>query len=206
MSASPPATPPPELPAPLAGLGFAQHVIPPSPLAARSAAETLPPERDSAAAAPPELGEPEPAAAASSTSAARLAPAAEILSPPAPPPLSRFSSSYSSYSALSAGSTSAAAAAPVILGLAVVDFNHLVGPQVEFTVPEALAQDADILASLPFLALPDGSHLVRAACGAAPLRHTDAAAGSPTRTSATSTCSRPHCIRTRCSASAATAR
>ncbi|PWN53570.1 hypothetical protein IE53DRAFT_309972 [Violaceomyces palustris] len=47
----------------------------------------------------------------------------------------------------------------VILGIAVVDFNHLVGPQVEYAHPAALLQDEDLVKSLPFLALPDGSHL-----------------------------------------------
>ncbi|SPO28093.1 related to AVL9 - protein involved in exocytic transport from the Golgi [Ustilago trichophora] len=48
---------------------------------------------------------------------------------------------------------------PVILGIAVVDFNHLVGPQVEYTYPKELQEDEDLVKSLPFLALPDGSHL-----------------------------------------------
>ncbi|KAN0061191.1 hypothetical protein ACQY0O_006926 [Thecaphora frezii] len=47
----------------------------------------------------------------------------------------------------------------VILGLAVVDFNHLVGPQVEYAHPNELLDDEDLVRSLPFLALPDGSHL-----------------------------------------------
>uniref|UniRef100_V5ESD1 Transport protein Avl9 n=2 Tax=Kalmanozyma brasiliensis (strain GHG001) TaxID=1365824 RepID=V5ESD1_KALBG len=53
----------------------------------------------------------------------------------------------------------AADAEPVILGIAVVDFNHLVGPQVEYTYPKELQEDEDLVKSLPFLALPDGSHL-----------------------------------------------
>lgn len=53
----------------------------------------------------------------------------------------------------------AADAEPVILGIAVVDFNHLVGPQVEYTYPKKLQDDQDLVKSLPFLALPDGSHL-----------------------------------------------
>ncbi|CCF50566.1 hypothetical protein NDA11_000665 [Ustilago hordei] len=48
---------------------------------------------------------------------------------------------------------------PVILGIAVVDFNHLVGPQVEYTYPKELQEDQDLVKALPFLALPDGSHL-----------------------------------------------
>lgn len=49
----------------------------------------------------------------------------------------------------------------VILGIAVVDFNHLVGPQVEYAHPKELAEDEELCGKLPFLALPDGSHLVR---------------------------------------------
>ncbi|KAL9940655.1 hypothetical protein V8E36_000143 [Tilletia maclaganii] len=48
---------------------------------------------------------------------------------------------------------------PVILGIAVVDFNHLVGPQIEFAHPNSLLDDPDLSTNLPFLALPDGSHL-----------------------------------------------
>ncbi|KAK0521319.1 hypothetical protein OC842_006821 [Tilletia horrida] len=48
---------------------------------------------------------------------------------------------------------------PVILGIAVVDFNHLVGPQIEFAHPNSLLDDQDLSSNLPFLALPDGSHL-----------------------------------------------
>ncbi|WFD35802.1 hypothetical protein MCUN1_002669 [Malassezia cuniculi] len=46
----------------------------------------------------------------------------------------------------------------VILGIAVVDFNHLVGPQVEYSYPQSLLQNEDLCKKLPFLALPDGSH------------------------------------------------
>lgn len=48
----------------------------------------------------------------------------------------------------------------VIIGLAVVDFNHLVGPQVEYAHPKELLDDEELCSNLPFLALPDGSHLV----------------------------------------------
>lgn len=40
--------------------------------------------------------------------------------------------------------------------------NHLVGPQVEFAYPSSLLDNEELSAQLPFLALPDGSHLVRA--------------------------------------------
>jgi hypothetical protein len=52
----------------------------------------------------------------------------------------------------------------VVLGVAVVDFNHLVGPTVEWSYPEsltrALERDQELTRLLPFLALPDGAHLV----------------------------------------------
>ncbi|KZT55479.1 hypothetical protein CALCODRAFT_437159, partial [Calocera cornea HHB12733] len=47
----------------------------------------------------------------------------------------------------------------LILGVLVIDFNHLVGPKVEFAVPPALAADEHMCNILPFLALPDGAHL-----------------------------------------------
>jgi hypothetical protein len=49
----------------------------------------------------------------------------------------------------------------VIIGIAVVDFNHLVGPQVEYAHPKELLEDEELCGKLPFLALPDGSHLAR---------------------------------------------
>ncbi|GHJ86101.1 hypothetical protein NliqN6_2503 [Naganishia liquefaciens] len=52
---------------------------------------------------------------------------------------------------------------PVVLGVAVVDFNHVVGPTVEWSYPEsltkALKNDEGLSRLLPFLALPDGAHL-----------------------------------------------
>lgn len=50
----------------------------------------------------------------------------------------------------------------LILGVAVVDFNHLQGPIVEWSHPASLSDNnlhADLTSSLPFCALPDGSHL-----------------------------------------------
>jgi hypothetical protein len=57
--------------------------------------------------------------------------------------------------------SSGAASDAVIIGIAVVDFNHLVGPQVEYAHPKELLEDEELCGKLPFLALPDGSHLVR---------------------------------------------
>ncbi|KAG8903085.1 late secretory pathway protein avl9 [Tulasnella sp. 403] len=47
---------------------------------------------------------------------------------------------------------------PLILGIALVDFNHSVGPRVEMAYPDHLHQDEEMLKILPFLALPDGAH------------------------------------------------
>jgi len=47
---------------------------------------------------------------------------------------------------------------PLVLGIALVDFNHLVGPRIEFSKGDIFA-DEEIAATLPFLALPDGAHL-----------------------------------------------
>ncbi|KAI0772283.1 transport protein Avl9-domain-containing protein [Irpex lacteus] len=47
---------------------------------------------------------------------------------------------------------------PIVLGIALVDFNHLVGPKIEFSKGEVF-EDEEIAKILPFLALPDGAHL-----------------------------------------------
>lgn len=46
----------------------------------------------------------------------------------------------------------------IVLGLALVDFNHLQGPRIEFSLGDVFT-DPEIAANLPFLALPDGAHL-----------------------------------------------
>lgn len=48
---------------------------------------------------------------------------------------------------------------PLVLGIALVDFNHVVGPKIEFYEGE-IFEDEEIAKILPFLALPDGAHLV----------------------------------------------
>jgi hypothetical protein len=57
----------------------------------------------------------------------------------------------------------------VILGIAVVDFNHLVGPTVDWSYPpsltKVLSKDEELTRLLPFLALPDGAHLVSGSSG-----------------------------------------
>lgn len=49
-------------------------------------------------------------------------------------------------------------AGPLVLGVALVDFNHLQGPRIEFSKGD-IFEDAEIATNLPFLALPDGAHL-----------------------------------------------
>ncbi|KAF8722483.1 hypothetical protein AX14_009755 [Amanita brunnescens Koide BX004] len=47
---------------------------------------------------------------------------------------------------------------PLILGIALVDFNHLVGPKIEYYSGD-IFEDDELAKILPFLALPDGAHL-----------------------------------------------
>ncbi|KAI0059582.1 hypothetical protein BV25DRAFT_1828836 [Artomyces pyxidatus] len=47
---------------------------------------------------------------------------------------------------------------PLVLGIALVDFNHQVGPRIEFS-RGTIFEDEEIAKILPFLALPDGAHL-----------------------------------------------
>ncbi|KAH7885401.1 transport protein Avl9-domain-containing protein [Phlebopus sp. FC_14] len=47
---------------------------------------------------------------------------------------------------------------PLVLGIALVDFNHLVGPRIEFS-QGTIFEDDEVAKMLPFLALPDGAHL-----------------------------------------------
>ena len=42
-----------------------------------------------------------------------------------------------------------------------VGFHHSLGPVVDCSYPPSLKDDDDIVKNLPFLALPDGAHLVR---------------------------------------------
>ncbi|WRT69977.1 uncharacterized protein IL334_006970 [Kwoniella shivajii] len=77
------------------------------------------------------------------------------------PPLSTKSSAMSTNTVstlLTAGGPT-----PLVLGVAVVDFNHLIGPTVEFSYPPSLTlaiqDDEEWMRLLPFLALPDGAHL-----------------------------------------------
>lgn len=81
---------------------------------------------------------------------------------------------------------------PVVLGVVVVDFvrllispqNHLVGPRMEYACPSGLLDNEELASHLPFMALPDGSHLVR-----------HAPYTSRERTTATSTSTARPCIR-----------
>lgn len=51
-----------------------------------------------------------------------------------------------------------------IYGVVVVGFNHSLGPIVDYSYPTELQHDKDIVGALPFLALPDGAHMVRLSC------------------------------------------
>ncbi|KAJ7160086.1 transport protein Avl9-domain-containing protein [Mycena filopes] len=46
----------------------------------------------------------------------------------------------------------------LVLGIALVDFNHLVGPRIEYSTGD-IFEDEEVTKILPFLALPDGAHL-----------------------------------------------
>ncbi|KAF8628649.1 hypothetical protein AX15_003781 [Amanita polypyramis BW_CC] len=47
---------------------------------------------------------------------------------------------------------------PLILGIALVDFNHVVGPKIEYCKGD-IFENEEVAKILPFLALPDGAHL-----------------------------------------------
>ncbi|KAF7364855.1 UDENN domain-containing protein [Mycena venus] len=47
---------------------------------------------------------------------------------------------------------------PLVLGIALVDFNHLVGPRIEYSTG-VIFENEEVVKILPFLALPDGAHL-----------------------------------------------
>ncbi|KAG5645998.1 hypothetical protein DXG03_004600 [Asterophora parasitica] len=47
---------------------------------------------------------------------------------------------------------------PIVHGVALVDFNHLIGPRIEYHQGEIFEND-EVAKILPFLALPDGAHL-----------------------------------------------
>ncbi|GAA6049277.1 hypothetical protein JCM3770_005918 [Rhodotorula araucariae] len=45
-----------------------------------------------------------------------------------------------------------------IWGVALVGFDHALGPTIEFTHPDSLKENTELQRNLPFLALPDGAH------------------------------------------------
>ncbi|BGP42293.1 hypothetical protein JCM10449v2_006298 [Rhodotorula kratochvilovae] len=55
-------------------------------------------------------------------------------------------------------SQGSAAIGAKIWGVALVGFDHALGPTIEFTHPESLKDNAELQRNLPFLALPDGAH------------------------------------------------
>jgi hypothetical protein len=52
----------------------------------------------------------------------------------------------------------------VVHGVCLIAFHHTFGPIVEYSYPPELKDDEDIVKNLPFLALPDGAHMV-GGCG-----------------------------------------
>ncbi|THH14534.1 hypothetical protein EW146_g5804 [Bondarzewia mesenterica] len=92
-------------------------------------------------------------------------PSAHTTYPPPPPSAGRasvasFATSASSYSkkARPESMLLQPPSGPLVLGIALVDFNHQVGPRIEFS-KGAVFEDEEIAKILPFLALPDGAHL-----------------------------------------------
>lgn len=100
---------------------------------------------------------------------------------PAPPELSYPPKVQEALQLKASGATPDA----VIIGIAVVDFNHLVGPQVEYAHPKELLEDEELCGSLPFLALPDGSHQVSRIKKVSEEIMAHQMCSSPTKTSAT---------------------
>lgn len=45
-----------------------------------------------------------------------------------------------------------------VWGLALVGFDHALGPTIEYTLPDSLRDNPELQRNLPFLALPDGAH------------------------------------------------
>ncbi|GAA5974744.1 hypothetical protein JCM11641_007249 [Rhodosporidiobolus odoratus] len=80
-----------------------------------------------------------------------------LLAAPSPPAgyMYRTPSSTSSSGGSLAGNAPAGAK---IWGVALVGFDHALGPTVEFTYPKKLREDDELQKALPFLALPDGAH------------------------------------------------
>lgn len=76
----------------------------------------------------------------------------------------RFPHHRSSQASSIASNVTVASAQPEptrIHGVVLVGFNHSLGPIVDYSYPPHLQEDEDIAKSLPFLALPDGAHMVR---------------------------------------------
>lgn len=83
------------------------------------------------------------------------APSAILLDPLAP------STSHPGSSAASSSPVAHEDSRPTtIYGVVLVGFNHTLGPVVDWSYPSHLKTDEDIVKNLPFLALPDGAHLV----------------------------------------------
>ncbi|KAJ3866537.1 transport protein Avl9-domain-containing protein [Lentinula novae-zelandiae] len=89
-----------------------------------------------------------------------------MLSPPTYPPrrhsdVESIAESFASGSSKKARPESILLQPPpgkLVLGIALVDFNHLVGPRIEWSKGE-IFENEEIVKMVPFLALPDGAHL-----------------------------------------------
>ncbi|TEB23002.1 hypothetical protein FA13DRAFT_1740492 [Coprinellus micaceus] len=78
-----------------------------------------------------------------------------------PPPRQDDTASIASTSSRKARPESLLMSLPdgqLVLGVALVDFNHVVGPRIEY-FHGAIFEDESITNDLPFLALPDGAHM-----------------------------------------------
>lgn len=88
-----------------------------------------------------------------STPAVTFPPASQSIL--AAPPVARSSSTQSSHSISSTNLDAH------VYGIALVGFDHALGPNVEFLYPQSLEENRELKDELPFLALPDGAHAVR---------------------------------------------
>ncbi|GAA5839999.1 hypothetical protein JCM3766R1_000637 [Sporobolomyces carnicolor] len=85
-----------------------------------------------------------------STPAVTFPPASQSIL--AAPPVARSSSTQSSHSISSTNLDAH------VYGIALVGFDHALGPNVEFLYPQSLEENRELKDELPFLALPDGAH------------------------------------------------
>lgn len=95
-------------------------------------------------------------AASSTTTSTSTHPLTDYLDASTARPAARPSSTASSATSIASHSP-----VPTIFGVVLVDFDHLIGPTIEYSTPSTLREDEELARILPFLALPDGAHAVR---------------------------------------------